>query len=70
VTNLSEGVMGVLINGKEFSDVVLERIAGVLRERCGVREVVSWNKGFPAKPAPFLDEIAQRCAFVLNGVGH
>ncbi len=67
---LAEGVLGVLINGKEYSDVVLQRLVERLRERYQFHEVVWWNKGFPAKPAPFLEEIASRSSFVLNGVGH
>jgi hypothetical protein len=64
------GTLGVLINGKEYSDVVMERLGKQLADRFGASAVLWWNKRYPATPAPFLDEIAERCAFVLNGVGH
>ena len=66
------GTLGVLINGKEFSDIVMERAARRLTEELGIGEVLWWNKRYPATPAStaFLDEIAERCTFVLNGIGH
>ena len=69
-TSLDGQVLGIIINGKEFSDVVLRQIAERLRERHGLRDVLWWNKHFPAKPAPFLEEVARRCTIVLTGVGH
>ena len=67
---LSGGTLGVLLNGKEYSDVVLRHVAARLEQRFDLAGVVWWDKGFPAKPAPFLDEIAAGSTFVLNGVGH
>jgi hypothetical protein len=67
---LDGGVLGVLLNGKEYSDVVLERVAARLQTQYGLAEVLWWDKGFPAKPADWLDDIAERCTFVLAGVGH
>lgn len=69
-SSLDGGVLGVLLNGKEYSDVVLERLAARLAEEFDLEEVLWWDKGFPAKPAEWLDDIAERCAFVLAGVGH
>lgn len=68
--SLPDRVLGVLINGKEYSDIVLRRLVERLTELHQVRDVVWWDKGFPAKPAPFLEEIASRSSLVLNGVGH
>jgi hypothetical protein len=68
--SLSGQVLGIVINGKEYSDVVLRRVAERLRERHGLHEVLWWDKHFPAKPAPFLEEVASRSTVVLTGVGH
>ena len=43
--------VGLLDNGKEFSDVVLESLAEVLRRDHGVTNIKFWRKGFPAKGA-------------------
>ena len=67
---LDGGTLGVLINGKEYSDVVLRRLARMLAERHGFAEVLWWDKRYPATPAPFIEDIAARSTFVLNGVGH
>ena len=66
---LTGAVVGGLINGKEYSQPVLEAIMRRLSEAHDVRPVW-WDKGFPAKPAPFLDDIAQRVPLVINGIGH
>src|ERR1700745_2020291 len=47
--------VGLLDNGKEFSDVVLEALTEVLRRDHGVTSIKFWRKGFPAKGAPFID---------------
>jgi len=50
--------VGILENGKEFSDIVLEALAERLRREHGVTNIKFWRKGFPAKGAPFIDEMA------------
>lgn len=69
---LEGATLGVLINGKEYSEQVLRRIAGHLQARHGVREVLFWDKHFPAVPAPdsFLAEITAQCTVAVAGVGH
>lgn len=62
--------VGLLENGKEFSDIVLEALARVLEKDYGVAETVFWRKGFPAKGAPFIDEMAPTCDVAISGVGH
>lgn len=66
----SKTVLGVLVNGKEYSDVVLDRLTDLLRDRAPYRRVVRWNKGFPAKESPFRSEMVDTCDVVLTGVGH
>jgi len=62
--------LGVLINGKEYSEQVLHRVTANLTEQFDVAEVVWWNKRFPAVPCPFIEEIVGRVDLVVNGVGH
>jgi hypothetical protein len=62
--------VGLLDNGKEFSDVVLEALAEVLRRDHGVTNIKFWRKGFPAKGAPFIEEMAAETDVAISGVGH
>jgi hypothetical protein len=68
--SLEDQVLGVVINGKEYSDVVLRRVAERVSRDHKLRDVLWWDKLFPAKPAPFLEEVAARSTLVLTGVGH
>lgn len=62
--------VGLLDNGKEFSDIVLDALAEVLRRDHGVSNVRFWRKGFPAKEAPFIAEMADASDVAISGVGH
>jgi hypothetical protein len=62
--------VGLLDNGKEFSDIVLEALADVLRRDHGVTDIRFWRKGFPAKGAPFIKEMAEDSDVAISGVGH
>jgi hypothetical protein len=62
--------VGLLDNGKEFSDVVLEALADTLRRDHGVTSIKFWRKGFPAKGAPFIAEMAAETDVAISGVGH
>jgi hypothetical protein len=62
--------VGLLDNGKEFSDVVLDALAQALRHDHGVTDIKFWRKGFPAKGAPFIDEMAAETDVAVSGVGH
>jgi hypothetical protein len=62
--------VGILENGKEFSDIVLEALAERLRREHGVTNIKFWRKGFPAKGAPFIDEMAAESDVAISGVGH
>jgi hypothetical protein len=68
--SLTGQVLGIVVNGKEYSEAVLRRMAERLCERHGLQDVLWWDKQFPAKPAPFLEEVARRSTIVLTGVGH
>jgi hypothetical protein len=62
--------VGLLENGKEFSQEVHEGLEELLKRDYGVADVKFWHKGFPAKAAPFVDEIASECDAAVSGVGH
>jgi hypothetical protein len=62
--------IGLLDNGKEFSDVVLESLAETLRRDHHATHIKLWRKGFPAKGAPFIEEMAAETDVAISGVGH
>ena len=62
--------IALLDNGKEFSDVVLDALAETLKRDYGVTKLKFWRKGFPAKGAPFIDEMAAESDVAISGVGH
>lgn len=62
--------VGLLDNGKEFSDIVLESLGEILKDDFQVSEIRFWRKGYPAKLAPFLDEMARESDIAISGVGH
>ena len=62
--------VGLLDNGKEFSDLVLAGLGDVLEREFGAGEIVFWRKGFPSKAAPFIPEMAAACDVAISGVGH
>ena len=62
--------VGLLDNGKEFSDLVVAGLGDVLRRDFGAGDVVFWRKGFPSKAAPFIPEMAPAYDVAVSGVGH
>jgi hypothetical protein len=62
--------VALLDNGKEFSDVVLDALAEALERDHGVTRIKFWRKGFPAKGAPFIAEMAAESDVAISGVGH
>lgn len=62
--------IGLLDNGKEFSDLVLEGLADSLQSRFTNSVHRFWRKGYPAKLAPFLAEMARETDVAISGVGH
>src|SRR5260221_14426171 len=62
--------VALLDNGKEFSDIVLDALAETLKRDYGVTKIKFWRKGFPAKGAPFIEEMAAESDVAISGVGH
>lgn len=69
-TSLKRLRISLLDNGKEFSDRVLEGVAETLRLSHGLLNLQFWRKGYPAKLAPFIDEMAAETDVAISGVGH
>jgi hypothetical protein len=61
--------IGLLDNGKEFSDVVLAELAETLRLDHHAIHIKFWRKGFPAKVAPFIEEMAAETDVAVSGSG-
>lgn len=70
LSTLAGARIGILDNCKEFADLVLDGVAGVLRRDYSPREVRFWKKSYLGIPAPFIAEMAAGCDAVINGVGH
>jgi len=62
--------VALLDNGKEFSDIVLDGLARALARDFEITNVKFWRKGFPAKGAPFIAEMAAESDVAISGVGH
>ena len=69
-TSLKGLRVALLDNGKEFSDIVLDALATTLKSDYGVTDIKIWRKGFPAKGAPFIYEMAAQSDVAVSGVGH
>jgi hypothetical protein len=63
--------LGLLINGKNNSDKLLEEMAALLGQSCRLGAVRAWRKpsAYRVAPKALLDEIAEQCDAVLTGVG-
>ena len=62
--------IGLLDNGKEFSNIVLEGLGSGLESQDDAGEIIFWRKGFPSKIAPFIEEMASDVDVAISGVGH
>jgi hypothetical protein len=62
--------VGILDNCKEFADLVLRGVVGVLRRDYGVEQVTTWQKSYLGIASPYAAEMAAQCDAVINGVGH
>jgi hypothetical protein len=63
--------IGLLENGKQNARVMLDAVAGVLRERHGAGDVVVRRKEVFSAPAPpeLVDELSAASDVVVIGVG-
>lgn len=61
--------VGLLDNSKQNADVLLERVAELLRSRHGVETFVRRRKETSTRGATFLPEFAREVQVVVNAVG-
>jgi hypothetical protein len=62
--------VGILDNCKEFADIVLRGVVGVLQAKHGVADIRFWRKSYLGILSPYAREMAAQCDAVINGVGH
>ncbi len=62
-------VVGFLLNGKPNADILLARLADLLREKYGLAQARTRSKPRVTEPAEFIDELAKECQGVVNAIG-
>jgi len=69
--DLAGKVVALLDNTKEQADVILETVAGVLRERYGVAKVIARRKEHYSKPATeaLINEMAKEAQVAIAALG-
>ena len=69
--SLDGATVGLLNSTKRNSDILLAAIGMELREQYGVKEVVERAKPTFSLPVPsaLADELAEKCDYVIAGVG-
>src|SRR5688572_26166617 len=69
--DLAGKVVGLLDNTKEQADIILDAVAGVLRERYGVAKVIARRKEFFSKPATeaLINEMAKEVQVAVAALG-
>ena len=68
---LEGATLGLLANGKTHGMTFLDRVAGQLRARHGIAELMRVTKANASAPAPSDDAkaLAARCAAVVTAIG-
>lgn len=69
--DLAGKVVGLLDNTKEQADIILETVAGALREKYGAAKVIIRRKEYYSKPAPedMIDEMAKEVQVAVAALG-
>ena len=62
--------LGIIDNKKENANILLSSLKSIFESNFKFSRTLYFAKKFPAEPADFLDEVADKCDFVINGVGH
>ena len=62
-------VIGFHPNGKPNADILLTRLAHLMREKYGLLEVSSRSKLRPSQPSEYIEEMANQCQGVVNALG-
>ena len=69
--SLNGTVAGLLSNGKPYAAGFLRGVHDILADRYEFKDVIERNKGDSSRPSPrdILEEMAERCDFVVTAVG-
>lgn len=62
-------VVAFMQNGKPNADILLARLADLMREKHGAAEALLKAKPRATEPAEFVDELAKECHGVVNAIG-
>ena len=62
-------VVAFMQNGKPNADILLGRLAGLMKEKHGLAEALLRAKPRATEPAEFIDELAKKCQGVVNAIG-
>ena len=68
---LNGTVVGLLANGKNNADELLEMVHDVLADQFEFKAVIARNKGNASRPCPtdIVDDLASSCDVVITGNG-
>ena len=69
MSELKGKVVGFLHNGKPNADILLARLADLLRERYDLAQARTRSKPRVTEPAEFIEELAGECHGVVNALG-
>ena len=62
-------VIGFMHNGKPNADILLSRLASLMRKKYSPLETRSRSKPLVSEPADFIEELANECQGVVNALG-
>ena len=70
LNGLKGATVGLIDNRKRNSDVYLEELAALLKEKFGVAKVVNYKKDSQSIPSPkeVLDDLASQCHAIIHAV--
>lgn len=70
LSDLRGMTVGLIDNHKKNSDVYLEELAALLKDRFGVAEVINYRKDSQSIPSPseVLDDLASQCQAIIHAV--
>jgi len=69
LSELKGKVIGFMHNGKPNADILLSRLATLMREKYDLLETPSRSKPRVSEPAEFIKEMASECQGVVNALG-
>ena len=70
-TSLAGASIGLLANGKQNAEELLEMVYKVLADQYEFSTVITKNKGNASRPCPedLLEELVERCDVVITSTG-